>query len=179
MIFKRFPRVAQAILKTLDDQSLMRSKEASKEIAKFFENSRFIWIRFIKKYKRHFGRFKKTWKNVIANAPVKIVKELAIAVDTFFQIYFFSNVAPIQIAVLFGSLQLCEYIIEKSDEKNPANYIGWTPLHYAAERGFVDICKLIMDNVDDIYPRSRLSKTPKDLAARQNQKEVLQLFESY
>ena len=92
MIFRRFPRVAEAILNQLDDQSLKRSREVSRGIANFHENSRLLWIRIIKGYNRHFRKFEKTWKNVTANAPVKILKELSILTVRYCDI--FSNIPP-------------------------------------------------------------------------------------
>ena len=50
-IFKRFPVVGVLILDKLDNQTLNRSKEASKDIAGFLENEKFYWIRIIQRYR--------------------------------------------------------------------------------------------------------------------------------
>ena len=64
------------ILKNLDDQSLTRSKEASKDIAIFLENEKFFWIRFIKKYNKNFEGFEESWNQVVKKIPVDVVKNL-------------------------------------------------------------------------------------------------------
>ena len=81
MICKRFPHVSQRILKNLDDQSLIRSKEATRLIAKFLENEKFYWIRIIKKHDKNFEGFQESWKEVLGNSPVDIVKQLATATN--------------------------------------------------------------------------------------------------
>lgn len=86
-IFKRFQLVGRMIIKKLDPKSLTRSIEASKEISKFLENERFLFIRIIKRYKKNFKEFENSWNEVIQKFPLKIVKELAKAVQKVFKKY--------------------------------------------------------------------------------------------
>ena len=65
MISKRFPLVNQRIFQNLDGQSLIRIKEASRDISGFIENERFFWIRLIKKYSKKFEGFEESWNEVI------------------------------------------------------------------------------------------------------------------
>ena len=113
MLCKRFPLVKQKVLNNLDDQSLTKSREASRDIAESLEDERFYWIRIIKKYVGNFKRHEESWKEVIYKTPINIIKELAIAVQLFFKAYWHENMkmAPLHIGVENGSLQLCQYII--------------------------------------------------------------------
>ena len=67
---RRFPAVAEMIINNLDDQSLVRSKEISKEIAKFIENERFYWIRIIQEYNSNNTQ-------LIKKATINNLKEIA------------------------------------------------------------------------------------------------------
>ena len=73
-VIKRFPNVAVKILNNLDTQNLVRCKVASKEIAKFFENDRFFWIKIIMLYKYYFKGQEESWKQVLKKCPIPIVK---------------------------------------------------------------------------------------------------------
>ena len=119
MVCKRFPCVNQKILKNLDNQSLTRSKEASRVISKFVKNERFYWIRVIKKYSRKFQEFEESWKEVITKIPSVIAEELAFALRCFFETSHLENIAPLHFAAHEGSFQLCQYIIRKTKNKNP------------------------------------------------------------
>ena len=80
-IFKRFQLVGRMIIKKLDPKSLTRSIEASREISKFLDNEKFFFITIIKNYKSNFKGFEHSWNEVIHKTPVKIIKQLAIAVQ--------------------------------------------------------------------------------------------------
>ena len=113
VICKRFPVVSKRVLNNLDDQTLTRSKEVNRDIAKSLEDERFYWIRTIKKHVENFKGHEESWKEVIYKTPINIIKELAIAVQLFFKAYWHENMkmAPLHIGVENGSLQLCQYII--------------------------------------------------------------------
>ena len=68
---RRFPVVGALILNNLDDQTLVKNKEISREISDFIKNERFYWNRIIQKYNDN-GR------KVIKNVPIKDLKDLAI-----------------------------------------------------------------------------------------------------
>ena len=85
----------------------------------FLKSERHFWIRIIKKYTDHFEGHEKTWKEVTNKTPIHILQELAIATEEFFTFHPFLNLAPLHIAVERGSMQLCQYIIAKTEDKNP------------------------------------------------------------
>ena len=72
------------VFENLDDESLVKVKESSKEINNYLQNERFYWIRIIKKDGEYFKEFADSWKKVIDKTPVEIVKELAMTVEDFF-----------------------------------------------------------------------------------------------
>ena len=81
----RFPHLASMILKDLDDQSLMKSMEANRELENFLSNDRIFWTRVLAKYRSSFIQFKDSWRRSLCQAPVVKIKELAIAAQNFFQ----------------------------------------------------------------------------------------------
>ena len=116
ILCKRFPLVVVRVLNNLDDQSLTRSKEASREIAECLDNEKFYWIRIIKKYNGNFEGHEKSWKEVLHKTPVDVVKQLAVAVQQFFESHSFKKLAPLHIAAEKGSMQLCRHIISKTKD---------------------------------------------------------------
>ena len=69
-----------------------------------------------------------------------------------------------------------KYILEKVDDKNPADENGDTPLHRAAEDGQTDICRLILQNVEDKHPKNSCGETPLELAQEWDKDDVVALF---
>ena len=68
---------------------------------------------------------------------------------------------PLHFAARNGCLQMCQYIMDKIENKNPPSLskISYqerkkTPLHLAAKKGHLEICKLIIENenVEDKNP---------------------------
>ena len=115
---KRFPLLSKMVFEELNDESLVKFKESSKEINNHLQNERFYWIRVINKHSEHFQEFAKSWKKVIGKTPVEIVKEITTTVEDF---YNFSNsneddyqLHPLHIAAERGRLVLCKHIVEKT-----------------------------------------------------------------
>ena len=65
----------------------------------------------------------------------------------------------------FGHLDMCKYIMENTEDKNPRCNIGLTPLHCAAQEGRLNVCTYIMANTEDKNPRSNDGRTPLHFAA--------------
>ena len=198
--------MSKRVLNNLDDQTLTRSKEVNRDIAKSLEDERFYWIRTIKKHVENFKGHEQSWKEVIFKTPINIVKQLAVAVQLFFKSYWRKDVkvAPLHIAAEKGSLQLCQYVITKTKDKNPQGKLvidvdsyktpkkfaiknqrfktligsDWksTPLHIGAMNGNAELCRLIMDNVDDGNPKDKMGYTPLAMAAANGHLEVCRLI---
>ena len=159
IICKRFPHVNQMVLKNLDDQSLNRSKETNRGIAKFLENNKLYWIRIMKKYVKNCEGFEELWKEFFSKTPINVIKQLVADAQEFFKLYPKLKLAPIHIGVAKGNLYVCQYIIAKSKDKNPKGSLpiykdyqtkkweinNWcynketTPFHIAAMYGNLEI----------------------------------------
>ena len=92
---------------------------------------------------------------------------------------------PFHSAALQGNYSLCEFLIEKLEDKNPKSIYDHTPLHSAADMGHLDICELIVRNI----PKSKLldelnvkytlcNTTPLDMARGRNHKDVVEFLEA-
>ena len=92
---------------------------------------------------------------------------------------------PLHSAASNGNLKICEMIIEKLVDKNPAwisSYSRWdlynngTPLHRAAREGHFEICKLIIEKVVVKNPSNDRGVTPLHCAAENNHLEICKLI---
>ena len=190
-IVLRFPGLAQGIFNNLDDESLSKSKYMSRSISLLMNRDVFFWKRIIQKYTKNIDDFKDTWRTVMNKAGQNNLKELAFAVKHFLSIHpsrctdnktegicNHRNVSysPHQISAEAGNFQLYQFILGRSDVKNPVAKGDdlWTPLHEAAKRGYLDICRLIISTVDDKNPACGNGFTPLHTAARHGYLEVCQ-----
>ena len=143
---QRFPLMVQKILDNVDNETLINFKEAGRNNAAFMEDERFYWIRIIQRYNCLIGELQEVWKKVVRKTPVKIIKELAVAVYQFPQTIFRKLKCdepitpldfvqklekqwhPLFIGAACGSVNLCNHIMQKSDIKEPrlSNYrLAW------------------------------------------------------
>ena len=115
----RFPHLSKSILNNLDNQSLIKSKEASKEIFQFLENERFYWIRMIGRKYWNFDGFEESWKEAIHQTPFDLINELANEVQSLFTSHNLCSISirpihPLHVAALQGNLKLYKYIVAKT-----------------------------------------------------------------
>ena len=94
-----------------NNQSLVIIKEAKREIVQFFKNERFFWIGLITKYNGHFEGYEEAWNEVINKTPIEILKQLAVAVQQFFESYSLKKVAPLHIVAEKGTHDLSDHIL--------------------------------------------------------------------
>lgn len=78
-----------------------------------------------------------------------------------------------------GSLEWYKKMTESSDDKNPANQFGWTPLHSAAKHGQIKICQFILENIRNKLPKDQFGKTPMDVAAENGNWNVCAFFPNF
>ena len=81
-------------------------------------------------------------------------------------------------AAKMGHLDVCKFIIERVENKNPSDNDGKTPLHMAAEYGRLEICQLIIKNIEDKNPVDNSGRTPKKMAQLKRFGEIVQLFDT-
>ena len=84
----------------------------------------------------------------------------------------------LQQAARFGSLSLCRLFLTISEDKNPADLGGYTPLYHAASNAHVSVCRLILDSVSDKNPANRNGYTPLHVAAMLGHLKICRLFMS-
>ena len=82
--------------------------------------------------------------------------------------------SPFHTAAVCGNLELCCYIIDHIEDKNPKDLIGETPLHWAAEKGHYEVCKLILENTIDKNPKDIHGNTPLQIAAENGKIKLCQ-----
>ena len=85
--FVRFPAISKEILKRLDDQSLAKFKEVSRQLFPIIDKERPFWIRSLKNYNENFERFLDSRKKVINKTPTEIIKDLAISMNQFHKLH--------------------------------------------------------------------------------------------
>ena len=205
-LYERFPHLSKSILNNLDNQSLLKSKEASREIFQFLENERFYWIRMIGRKYWTFKGFQESWKEVVHQTPTDVVKELANEVQTLFTNQNVCSLRtgpmhPLHIVALQGNLKLYKHVVSKMKDKNPCGRLisqrgkfmlptigdhnmyrpvsGATSLHMAAMNGNYEVCKYICENSDNENQKNHLNVTPLEIAAANGHLQVVKfLFES-
>ena len=82
----------------------------------------------------------------------------------------------LHIAAGSGHSEICKFIIEREDNKNPSDRDGMTPLHVAVMRGHLDICSIIIDNITDKNPASNNGWTALHCAAFHGQLDIYKLI---
>ena len=254
IIVRRFPTLAVNILNNLDDQSLVKFKEADRKSFEFIIQERFYWIRILKKYHELFETSKESWNISISKTPTGFVKKLAMAVLTYCNVElkedfflpedgqlipliiaafdgdvnFFQQVkektfnlnqtssgfdtSPISIAAYKGHIALCRHLMNEVEDKmfskdgenpllisaafghlevfklfyavaevrNPTlkeeGLRGWTPLHCAAFKGHSEVCKFIIEREDDKNPSDDTGMTPFHIAVKQGHLDVCSII---
>ena len=83
---------------------------------------------------------------------------------------------PLQIAASKGNFDICKFIIDQVDDKNPQNKYGWTPFHYATLNGQFEICQLIFNFIGHKQPKDYNGVTPFHIAARLGNLEICQMI---
>ena len=85
-ICQRFPSVGKQICNDLDDESLIKFKEAGINNYVFLEQERFFWVRRIGAYHSIMGDLQEVWNRIVLRTPVWMIKELALTVRLFCQL---------------------------------------------------------------------------------------------
>ena len=81
--FKRFPQLSEDFVMQLDYQSLVKCKEASRQIRKFLGRGRLLYTQVILKYIKKFEEYKEDWRKVLKKSSVEFIKEVATTVLIF------------------------------------------------------------------------------------------------
>ena len=140
-VFERFPTLGKDILDSLSNEGLVQCRKTSPIWKNFIDEEKTIWIRMIEK---HVGKVNlhPDWKKSLSKISTDTARELASAVCLFYTSKQCEHEdisqrsqekwSPLHIVAECGNLHLFKIIFEKMDDKNPKNYAGNTPLHFAA-----------------------------------------------
>ena len=177
-VSNRFPSLVPMILENVNNESLVKFKETSREMSVFIVNERFYWIRILKKYNRNFQEFSKVWKMVIEKTPVDIIKKLVLAVEKFmikrtWSDFFWQRSerqwSPLHIAAECRDLILLKHVISRTEDenhqhsKNSGNDLS--ALHLAAQEGYLEACQFIINRSLYKGEKDRYRRTPIDYGA--------------
>ena len=131
---KRIPFLNKIICKELYEQSLVKFKDTSREIANTLKNDRFYWIRVLRTYNCLRGDFKYFWARVVKRTPAEFVKEIAMCINQFYMSshFDFSN-------------YICGIFFSKySGFWGDKHLISFSPQHIAAFCGKVDFKSIVL-----------------------------------
>ena len=108
------------------------------------------------------------------------MKCLCVAAEEFFEnpsiLRIRNHWSPLHIAAEQGNLELCIFITENTDDKNPSGTNASTPLHFAAKKGHLKVCKLIIQSLTDKNPADNFGITPLHYAAQNGHLQVSRLI---
>ena len=71
---------------------------------------------------------------------------------------------------------MCHLILDRCEDKNPADQEGVTPLHEAADGGHQEVCHLILERCEDKNPADVGGHTPLHDPAEGGHLEVCHLY---
>ena len=233
-LINRIPLIASFVFDELDNQSLLKCTEVSKEINNFMKNEKIFWLRIIQKYGQNLGTplhqvyeeetcpdwngakrlpLPKHWKKTVDNSPLEFVRELAEATERFFSkrssrltkqwhpLFILTDQGLLQLFMYVcektgeinpkgnndftvlhmacqggGHEEICEFIINNVEDKNPQDGEGFSPLYDAASRGHSEICKIIIENVNDKNPANNDRDTPLHAATQEGHLETCKII---
>ena len=159
IIVRRFPILAVSIFNNLDDQSLVKFKEADRESCEFIILERFYWIKILKRYSEHFETSKKSWNISISKTPAGFVKKLAMTVLTYFKEVADpeneesdpenDQLTPLDIAAYDGDVNFFQQVKEKTFDQNQTLSQLDTSINLAAYKGNIALCRHLMNESED------------------------------
>ena len=79
---------------------------------------------------------------------------------------------PLPLLGLNGHNDVCKFIMENIEDKNPKNDVGDTTLHHAQE-GYLEIFKCILELVEDKNPSNDNNETPLDWAVKNDRSNIV------
>ena len=174
----RFPHIVKDVFKELDKKSLTNCRNVSRACCDFIDDEKFYLVRKIQNYV-FMKNFLKQWQKVLRNTPTETIKTIFVTVKQFVEhdLYGYTlQWSPLHIAAAQGHLELCKYIIEKTNNPNPKIRCGLSAFHMAASSGFQEICELISDNLEDKNPADKKGMTPFHSATENGHFDVCKLI---
>ena len=144
----RFSHLSEKIFDSLDNDSIIKCKEASQFWFNYLDGQKFVQIRIIKAKVKQFHSIGETWNKVFIFASTETIMALGIAVNQFYikdsGLIYYEGLTPIHAAAATGHLLLLTKLQEKGLDKHPKDNGGCTPLYYAAQNGHLEVCEHII-----------------------------------
>ena len=185
----RYPHLAEKIFQDVDPKSFAKCRLVSKKWEDFMKEEKFYFFKMVKAITNCSSE---SLKMIYKNSSLKSVIKLALDVNQIYGkckekgktnpyyeeiLYCGRNWTAFHKASEDGHFSICQLIIENSENKNPTDIYGLTPLHLAAENGHLSICELIINNVSDKNPEcTKDRKTPLHIAAKSGHLLMCQLM---
>ena len=176
-IMLRFPHLVQDVFVELDNKSLANCRKVSRAFFDFIDDEKLFWVRKIQNYVC-MKKFQQHWKKVLRNVPTKDVKDIFWGVQQILKYNSRRKLqwSPLHIAAAQGHLELCKYIMEKTNDPNPKKKNGITALHMAAYGGCRETCELLIDNLENKNPVTNKGITPFHFASKEGHFDVCELL---
>ena len=176
--FTRYSHLSEKIFEYLDDESLLRCRSVSKTWKNYLDMQRFPWIRMIFRHKLNV-QHEKAW-NIIHKIQSHNLKDLAFIVRKFYAYCPWrkeDEQTPLHFAVRSGKMSVFLEVFELSQDKNPRDARGLTPMHFAALHGYFQIIEiLILHQTLDKNPSNETGDTPLHYAAKRGHLDVCKLI---
>ena len=168
----RFPHIMEQINALLDNKSLVKCKEADREMCKFIENQRsgrFLTTRMIQSYNKNSDEFEKDWTIVCQKLTISKLKQFAILVKQFYDAFpmrFKQDWSPMHVMAERGHFDLCKFIATVTEERNPQCQNKWTPIYFAAQAGHYQVLNFLCEEVVDKNCKTDVGLSPIQLTVQ-------------
>ena len=131
-MFSKHPEICKKVLRLLDNKSLSKLRQVNRSLQKIMDNEKI--------YQNRFNNVMKTYvKDLFANHLNHNEIQTRIRMLRGRSFLHFATVA--------GQYESVKNIFLRTEDKNPKDNLGKTPLHYAAEYGHKEIFLLIFGKI--------------------------------
>jgi hypothetical protein len=177
----KFPHLFEQINKLLDNETLVKCKEASRTLYCAVENQRarkYQWIRIIQSYLQVSNEFKEHWRNVFAKMSAEHLEKFAKDVQKFCKIDRVRMTehrwSPLHIAVEFSDLEFFKLFADMLSIKNLKDKDDWSLIHSATQAGNFEIYQFLVKSepFENKNPRTKTGITPLHLAAKSGHLDI-------
>ena len=174
-LWLRIPHIFEQINELLDNESLIKCKEASRIFCSVIENQKsgkFLTTRMIQCYIRNPGEFLTDWRIIFQKLPSERLSEFKILVKDFYKAFpsrFEDNWSPMHISAEQGHLDFCKFIAKVSFTK----IYKLSPLLFSAQAGHLEVSKFLYKEVEgNNHRRNQFQLTAQHLAAKNGHLEI-------
>ena len=125
-LFSKHPEMCHKILRLIDNKSLTKLREVNRNLLNIIDNEKIYQNRFMSYMKDLFS------EHINENEIQSRMQR---------------GQSFLHLATVTGKMKLVKWILLKTEDKNPADKFGKTPLHYASEYGHTEIFRIIFDTI--------------------------------